>query len=113
MSTINYYTIDREEELGFVPKNLYLLPVGSVSGIREEKKEQMELDGLICTRCGKKITKIPKSFSQGSRIGMCMDCALFVEKEQRKLREIDIRKGGDDVERICVLESVTMKIPGG
>lgn len=85
MSTINYYTIDSEEELGFVPKNLYLIPVGSVSAIREEKKEQMELDGLICTRCGKKITKIPKSFSRGQSSGMCMDCALFVEKEQRKL----------------------------
>ena len=85
MSTINYYTIDSEEEFGSVPKNLYLLPVGSVSGIREEKKEQMENDGLICTRCGKKITRIPKSFSRGPSIGMCMDCALFVEKEQRKL----------------------------
>lgn len=85
MSTINYYTIDSEEELGFVPKNLYLLPVGSVSAIRKEKKEQMEFNGLICTRCGKKITKIPKSFSCGQSSGMCMDCALFVEKEQRKL----------------------------
>lgn len=88
MSTLNYnssysvihYSKNNFYTFGSVPKvHMYLLPIGNVSEIREKKIDQMESDGVICNKCGKKITKFPSGFTHYPS-GMCMDCILDVEK---------------------------------
>lgn len=94
MSTWNYnssysvihYSKNNFYKFGSVPKvHMYLLPIGNVTEIREKKINQMESDGVICNKCGKKITKFPSGFTHYPSIGMCVDCILDVEKSHRKL----------------------------
>ena len=83
---ITYSIILQKKDLANkVIEPIYLLPIGHAEEIREAKKDNLEIQGKVCTNCGKRITKFPSKFLSEPDTGMCMSCMLLLEKQHRKL----------------------------